>query len=101
MVNGPGAAVTISGNTVTGEGRVAYIAQNGIQVGRGATGTITGNTVTGNAYTGAAGPARSSGILVFGGGSYGPITTGVSITQNTLIQQRHGRLRLQHGRERL
>ena len=66
VVNGPGAAVTISGNTVTGEGRVNYIAQNGIQVGRGATGTITGNTVTGNAYTGA-NNASSSGILLIGG----------------------------------
>ena len=52
VVNGPGAAVTISGNTVTGDGRVTRNAQNGIQVGRGATGTITGNTVTGHAYTG-------------------------------------------------
>ena len=89
MVNGPGAAVTISGNTVTGEGRVAYIAQNGIQVGRGATGTITGNTVTGNAYTGA-NNASSTGILVFGGCVYGPITTGVSITDNTLINNDMG-----------
>ena len=37
VVNGPGEAVTISGNTVTGEGPVDYIAQNGIQLGRGAT----------------------------------------------------------------
>jgi hypothetical protein len=83
VVNGPGAAVTISGNTVTGEGPVDYIAQNGIQLGRGATGTISGNTVTGNAYTGA-NNASSSGILVFGGGTYGALTTGVSITKNTL-----------------
>ena len=89
VVNGPGAAVTISGNTVTGEGPVAYIAQNGIQVGRGATGTITGNTVTGNAYTGA-NNASSTGILVFGGGVYGPITTGVSITNNTLTNNDMG-----------
>jgi parallel beta-helix repeat protein len=83
VVNGPGASVTISGNTVTGEGPVDYIAQNGIQLGRGATGTISDNTVTGNAYKGSA-PASSSGILVFGGGSYGALTTGVSVTHNTL-----------------
>ena len=89
VVNGPGASVTISGNTVTGEGRVAYIAQNGIQVSRGATGTITGNTVTGNAYTGT-NIASSSGILLIGGYVYGPITTGVWITNNTLIENDMG-----------
>lgn len=83
VVNGPGAAVTISGNTVTGQGRALYIAQNGIQLGRGATGTVSGNTVTDNAYIGTNG-ASSSGILLIGGYVYGPITTGVSVTQNTL-----------------
>jgi Right handed beta helix region len=83
VVNGPGALVTISGNTVTGEGPVPYTAQNGIQLGRGATGTIVDNTVTGNAYTGLLN-ASSSGILVFGGGAY-PLTTGVSITHNAVI----------------
>jgi hypothetical protein len=38
--------------TVTGEGAVDYIAQNGIQIGYGAHATVTGNTVTGNAYSG-------------------------------------------------
>ena len=89
VVNGPGAAVTISDNTVTGEGRVAYTAQNGIQVSRGATGTITRNTVTSNAYTGA-NNASSSGILLIGGYVYGPITTGVSVTDNTLVNNDMG-----------
>ena len=90
VVNGPGAAVTISGNTVTGEGPMAYTAQNGIQLGRGATGTIIDNTVTGNAYTGA-NNASSSGILVFGGGRYGDaLTTGVSITRNTVTNNDMG-----------
>ena len=62
--------MTVSGNTMTGDGPADYIAQNGIQLGRGATGTISGNTVTGNAYTGT-NDASSAGILVFGGGSYG------------------------------
>src|ERR1019366_6592549 len=52
-VNGPGSSATISGNTVTGFGPVDFIAQNGIQIGFGATGTVTNNTVTGNEYTGA------------------------------------------------
>lgn len=44
-------AATIVGNTVTGLGPVPYIAQNGIQVSRGATALVERNTVSGNAYT--------------------------------------------------
>jgi hypothetical protein len=79
-----GSSVMISGNTVTGEGAVDYIAQNGIEVGSGATGTVQDNTVTGNAYTGPGG-ASSGGVLVFGGPIYGvPYTTGVQVVHNTL-----------------
>jgi hypothetical protein len=87
VVNGVGSSAMISGNTVTGEGAISYIAQNGIEVGYGATNTtVSGNTVSGNAYTGPNG-ASSTGILVFGGpwlGATVPYTTGVSVTQNTL-----------------
>lgn len=41
----------ITGNTVTGDGPVDYIAQNGIQVGFGATALVEGNTVSANDYT--------------------------------------------------
>lgn len=79
-------SATISNNTVTGEGPVGYIAQNGIQLGYGATAAVTGNTVTGNAYTGANG-ASSGGILVVGGEAFGAglaYTVGLNITKNTL-----------------
>jgi len=66
VANGPNAAVSISGNTVTGNGPVPYIAQNGIQIGFGGDGLIMRNQVTGNSYTGPNG-ASSSGILIFGG----------------------------------
>jgi len=84
-VNG-NVTATIANNTVTGQGPVNYIAQNGIQVGYGAEATVTENTVTGNAYTGANG-ASSGGILVVGGPCFGaglPYTTGLRITRNTL-----------------
>ena len=42
---------TVTGNIVTGDGPITYIAQNGIQVGFGATALIRGNTVSGNYYT--------------------------------------------------
>src|SRR5215469_8672772 len=66
----PGVSVTISKNTVTGAGAVDYIAQNGIEVGLGALATVSGNTVSENEYTGT-NDASSSGILVFGGSTYG------------------------------
>jgi len=82
VANGPNAAVSISGNTVAGNGPVDYIAQNGIQIGFGGDGLIMRNQVTGNSYTGPAG-ASSSGILIFGGcGS--DLTTGVRIVKNVI-----------------
>lgn len=50
LANGSVAA-TITGNTVTGDGPISYIAQNGIQVGFGATATVKGNSASGNWYT--------------------------------------------------
>jgi len=44
-------AATITGNQIAGDGAVTYIAQNGVQVGFGATGLVQGNTITGNDYT--------------------------------------------------
>ncbi len=63
VVDNAGSSASITGNVVTGLGSVAFIAQNGIQISRGATGTVSGNTVTGNDYT----PAGdvSTGILLF------------------------------------
>jgi hypothetical protein len=64
VANCAGTSVTITTNTVTGEGPVPYIAQNGIQLGYGMKATVTGNTVSGNAYTGIGG-VSSGGILVW------------------------------------
>lgn len=47
---GPSTA-TVSDNVVTGDGRIDFIAQNGIQVSFGSSATVTGNAVSDNFYT--------------------------------------------------
>lgn len=83
VVNCTGTTVTVSNNNVIGEGPVNYIAQNGIQISRGATGGIKNNVVSGHQYTGT-NWASSAGILLFGGCGT-PVVTGVSMTGNTVV----------------
>ena len=85
VVNGAGSNVNVKQNNAIGFGAVSFIAQNGIQVGFGATGTVTSNTATGHSYSG---PnfASSGGILIVGGACYGsPLTVGTQVVGNTLV----------------
>jgi hypothetical protein len=86
-VDGPGSSADVRGNTVNGSGRdtkyAPAIAQNGIQISRGASAQVRDNTVTGNSYTGPS-FASSAGILLFGGCG-DPLVTGVQVMGNTLI----------------
>jgi hypothetical protein len=87
-VDNTGSNATISGNTIIGEVPPPNIAQNGIQISRGATATITNNTVQ-NEQCGAAscGPSfnqeSATAILLFNAGS-------TSITGNTLTNSDYG-----------
>ena len=84
VVNGASDSASIKGNTVTGLGPVSFIAQNGIQIGYGASASVMQNTVSGNSYTGTS--TDSGGILVVGGAGYGgDYTTGTQIVGNTVI----------------
>jgi hypothetical protein len=86
VANCTGTTVKVTNNTVTGEGPVIYIAQNGIRIGYGAMANVTGNTVSGNAYTGPGG-VSSGRILAVGGPCFGaglPSTVELNITKNTL-----------------
>lgn len=84
VANGQGTDVQVDGNTVIGQGPVNWIAQNGIQIGYGASGKVMRNDVSGNSYTGTS--TDSGGIIVVGGPGYGPYpyTTGIQIVGNTV-----------------
>jgi len=85
-VDGPGSKANITKSTVEGAGRYNdfgnNIAQNGIQISRGAVGMVESNYVSDNAYTGSR-PASSAGILVFGGCG-DPLSIGVEVEGNVL-----------------
>jgi parallel beta helix pectate lyase-like protein len=75
---------TISDNTVTGTGPNLFIAQNGVQIGFGASGMVTGNNVSGNSYVGPfASFTSSAGILIFGEGP-DELCVNVQVMKNTL-----------------
>jgi hypothetical protein len=63
-------------NTVTGEGQISYIAQNGIQVSYGAKAVVKGNTASGNWYT--PGSYIACGFLLYQAG-------GVSASSNNFF----------------
>jgi hypothetical protein len=81
---GGGPVVAVSNNTVIGIGATSAIAQNGIQIGYGASGSVTSNDVADDIYVnppcGGSGQPPcygSSGILIYA-------SSGVSVTTNTV-----------------
>ncbi|HRQ14000.1 MAG TPA: right-handed parallel beta-helix repeat-containing protein [Promineifilum sp.] len=51
VVDNTGSQADITGNTIQGDGPIAYIAENGVQVSRGATAEINNNTISGHSYS--------------------------------------------------
>jgi hypothetical protein len=86
VIDGPKASAVVSDSTVAGAGPYSalgkIIAQNGIQVSRGAFAQVVDNTVSGNQYSGG-GAASSAGILLYGGCG-DPLVKNVSVAGNTL-----------------
>ncbi len=84
VVNGHADYATIMHNTVTGQGPIDYIAQNGIQIGYGAHASVSYNSVSANSYTGA-GQTDDGGIITIGGTCYGStITPNTRVVGNTV-----------------
>jgi hypothetical protein len=83
-ISGNDLTANISGNTVTGAGDTALIAQNGIQVGFGTVGHISNNIISGHEYSGPGGGSdplndvQSVGILLFDAGD------GTTVSGNTV-----------------
>ncbi len=61
VVNGAGTMATVTNNMVSGLGPVVFIAQNGIQVSRGAVAEVRDNAISGNFYTGEVGVGPNPG----------------------------------------
>jgi nitrous oxidase accessory protein NosD len=64
VVDGEGTTATVQQNRIQGAGPTPIIAQNGIQLSRGATGSASQNIVLDNSYSGPP-VASSTGILLF------------------------------------
>lgn len=86
-INEPAATGTIKNNTVTGTGPVDYIAQNGIQVGFGASAHVIGNTVSNLDYS--PNTDTASGILFYGDDASTDLTA-QEINSNTVSSAQIG-----------
>jgi outer membrane protein OmpA-like peptidoglycan-associated protein/nitrous oxidase accessory protein NosD len=82
FVDGPGSDARVTGNTLKGAGPTGVIAQNGIEVLRGASAKVTRNTVSANSYSPA--DTEATGILLYGD------LGATSISHNTLVGNEFG-----------
>jgi Right handed beta helix region len=88
VVSGSGASLTVQNNTVTGQGPIGYIAQNGIEVASGASALVKGNTVTRNWYTGPT--VTACGVLFFQAGGVKQQANSLSANQTNLCNAGRG-----------
>jgi parallel beta-helix repeat protein len=75
-----GTTITINGNTVVGAGPIG-LAQNGIQVGFGASGIVENNSVADDIFSGDPSEGVASGILIYDSGNLEIKGNSVTTTQ--------------------
>lgn len=85
-LSGNGLSVTLNGITVTGAGSTSVTAQNGIQIGYGATGSVTNSSVTGIHYIDNIPPVdwTATAILLYDAGNIDISSTTVSNSQTNI-----------------
>ncbi|MBW7959840.1 MAG: right-handed parallel beta-helix repeat-containing protein, partial [Candidatus Promineofilum sp.] len=76
IVDNTGSNATLSNNIITGSGSNNHVAQNGVQISRGATATFTGNDISLHQFSGSTWIA--TGVLLYDAGN-------VTINNNNLI----------------
>jgi hypothetical protein len=81
LVDNAGSSAEINHNTIIGAGPTTAIAQNGIQISRGATADVSYNNISGNEYTP---DPQATGILLFSN----PVA--VTVTHNVLSNNDYG-----------
>ena len=65
VADGAGTNVQIQSNTIRGLGPVSFIAQNGVQLSRGATGNVNDNVIEDHEYTGCTKQQQRAGTCTF------------------------------------
>ena len=81
-------SASVLNNVVTGEGKIDYIAQNGIQISYGGSALVRGNTVSGFWYTPAT--VTSCGLLFFQAGGVKQQANSMSGNQTNLCNAGRG-----------
>jgi len=81
--NEPGTKITIRTNAIVGQGPTDGAAENGIQIGFGATGQITRNSIIDNVFAPAT--ASASGILVIGSSNVVILLNTVGTAQGGIV----------------
>lgn len=86
-IDAKGSYASVDNSMVVGGGFGApfgtIIAQNGIQISRGAKASVNDSTIADNAYSGS-GDATAAGVLVYGGGG-DPLSTNITVQNNKFV----------------
>jgi nitrous oxidase accessory protein NosD len=84
-VDNTGSRATILGNVITGIGPTPVIAQNGVQISRGAYGVVRGNRISDHSYDFPL-VFSSSGVILYGDAVDGSPAPGTTVAENVIFR---------------